>query len=146
MKACNRRKEKNRTAEVRRRRSKANRRSSFYRLNVGGRLGGSLKKNESILLSEQLTLLGTHRSPVLQIALVSNQHDCHVRVAVLTRFFEPPAQVVETFPSRDVINQQSTCRIAIVGSSNRSKGFLAGLNIEKLISIMYKEGNRKFKL
>jgi len=76
-----------------------------YRLNVGGRLGGGLEKDESVLLRKELTLLGAHGSSVLQVALVSNKHDGHVRVAILTSLLEPPAQVVKAFPSRDVINK-----------------------------------------
>lgn len=111
---------------------------SAHRLDVGGRLGGSLEKDQSVLLCEELTLLGTHGSPVLQIALVSNKHDCHVRVAVLTSFLKPPAKVVKAFPSRDVINKQRTCSIAVIGSRDGSKGFLSGL--------IFKDHNNKKEL
>lgn len=34
---------------------------------------------------------------MLEIALVPNQHDGHVAVAILTRFFQPPRQMGKRF-------------------------------------------------
>ena len=47
-------------------------------LDVGSRFGGCLEKDELVLVGKLLPLLCAHRTPVLQIALVADEHDRHV--------------------------------------------------------------------
>ena len=98
-----------------------------HRLDVGGGLGRSLQEDESVLLCEQLSLLGAHRAPVLQVALVPYQHDGHVWVTILSRFFEPSAEVVEALPPGNVVNKQRARSVAVVRTSDRTERFLTGL-------------------
>merc|ERR1719232_161715 len=64
-------------------------------LDVVGGSGGGFEEEQPIFLSKFGSLLRSNLAPVLQIALVTNEHDGHVLVAVLTRLLEPTAQVVE---------------------------------------------------
>jgi hypothetical protein len=45
---------------------------------VLGRLGGRLQEDEAMLVGESLALLKRDGAPVLEVAFVANQHDCHV--------------------------------------------------------------------
>jgi len=43
---------------------------------------------------------------MLQIALVADEHDGHVGVAILPRLLQPSSEVVEAFSAGDVIHKQ----------------------------------------
>ena len=70
-----------------------------------GGLGGSLHEDEAVLASEHLTLVGAYLSPCVQVALVANQHDCHIWVSVLLDFFKPACKVCEGVSASDVVDQ-----------------------------------------
>jgi len=73
-------------------------------LDVGGSFGGSLEEDEAVLLGELLALLGGDGPPVVEVALVADEHDRHVRVRVLPCVLQPARQVVERVPPSNIIN------------------------------------------
>jgi hypothetical protein len=71
---------------------------------------------------------GTDRDvPMLEVALVADEHDRHVRIGVLTGLFEPSRQVVERLSSRNVIHEQCAGRAAVVRTRDGSERLLTGL-------------------
>ena len=70
-----------------------------------GGLGGSLHEDEAVLASKHLTLVGADLSPCVQVTLVSNQHDRHIRVSVLLDFLKPACKVCEGVSTGDVVDQ-----------------------------------------
>lgn len=107
---------------------KSKKRSAAYVFHVGGGLGRGLQEDEPVLLGKLLALLEAHGSAVLQIALVADQHDDHVRVGVLTRLFQPPREVVERLAPCDVVHQQRAGRAAVVRARDGAERLLAGLH------------------
>lgn len=64
-------------------------------LDIVGCLGAGLQEDETVLASKLLAFLDAHGSPVIEVALVADQHDGHVGVGMLTGILEPRAKVVE---------------------------------------------------
>ena len=62
---------------------------------------------------------------MLQIRLVTDEHNGHVGVAVRQRFVQPPAEVVERLPAGDVVNEQCARRVAVVAAGDGAEGLLA---------------------
>jgi hypothetical protein len=69
------------------------------------------------------TAKATHR----QIGLVANEHDSHIGVGMLPRILQPACQVVEGFPTRDVIDQQGTSSTPVIRPRDGPKGLLPRL-------------------
>ena len=88
-------------------------------------LGGGLHEDETVLASEHFAFVGADLAPRIQVALVSDKHDCHVRVAVLLDFFEPACEVRECVSASDVIDQECTCGTAVVGARDALEALLA---------------------
>lgn len=65
-------------------------------LDVGVVLGGGFDQIESVLLTEGGGAILRDLTQVLQIGLVSNEHDSDVRVSVLTQLGKPTLNVLET--------------------------------------------------
>lgn len=78
-----------------------------------------------MLLSEPLSLLCADLSPGVEVRLVSDKHDCHIRVAILSDFFEPSRQMGEGVSPRDVVHQKSSGRTTIVRTSDALERLLA---------------------
>ena len=85
-----------------------------YIFDIGRRFRRRFKENEPILLCKLLALLETHSSTVFQVALVTNEHNGHVRVGILTCFFQPSRQMIKCLASRDVIHQERAGSSTIV--------------------------------
>jgi hypothetical protein len=51
---------------------------------------------------------------VLQIALVSNQHDDNVLVGVVSQFLEPPSNILISRVLGNVVNQKGTNSSSVV--------------------------------
>lgn len=58
-------------------------------LNIESSFCGSFEEYQSILLRKSLALLGADLSPVVQVRLVTDEHDHYVRIAVLSYLFQP---------------------------------------------------------
>jgi len=69
-----------------------------------------------VLTREHLTLVGAHLPAGIQIALIANQHDGHVWVSVLLHLFQPPGQVRERVPPRDIVDEEGTGCASVIGS------------------------------
>jgi hypothetical protein len=61
-----------------------------------------------------LCFVGGDRSQVLQIALVSNQHDDNVLVGVVSQFLEPPSNILISRVLGNVVNQKGTNSSSVV--------------------------------
>lgn len=68
----------------------------------------------------------THLSSGLQVALIADQHDHHVRIAVLSSVLQPGGQVIERVSSGDVVDQQCASSTSVVGTCDRSERLLTG--------------------
>ena len=97
------------------------------RLYIISRLGGGFHENKAMLVREILTFFEADGSSGFQVALVPDEHDGHIRVAVLLSLSKPSVQVVEGLSPGDIVDQQSTGRISIVRACDGSEGFLARL-------------------
>lgn len=64
-------------------------------LDVLSGLGGGLEEEQVVLLGEGSALLLAHLPLALQVALVADQHDDNVAVAVLPAVLEPRRKVLE---------------------------------------------------
>lgn len=84
-----------------------------------------LHENEPVLPSEHLTLIGADLSPRVQVALIANEHDRHIGVAVLLDFLQPSGEMGEGIPPRDVVDEECARRTAIVRTRNTLERFLA---------------------
>ena len=59
-------------------------------------LGRCLEEDETVLLGEALALFRAHLTSAIEISLVSYEHEHDVRVAILSDFFEPTGQMIES--------------------------------------------------
>eukprot|EP00608_Synchroma_pusillum_P012824 CAMPEP_0198425696 /NCGR_PEP_ID=MMETSP1452-20131203/4740_1 /TAXON_ID=1181717 /ORGANISM="Synchroma pusillum, Strain CCMP3072" /LENGTH=246 /DNA_ID=CAMNT_0044146055 /DNA_START=113 /DNA_END=851 /DNA_ORIENTATION=+ len=100
------------------------RRLNEGRLHVGSRLRGRLQKDEPVGLRELPSLLVAHRAPVLQVRLVSDEHDRHVRVAVLPRLLQPPRQVVEALSPGNVVHEERPGCVPVVRARDGAEALL----------------------
>lgn len=94
-------------------------------LHIVSSLGTRFHKDEPICISKGLSFRRGHRTAMFQIILVTNQHNHYIALTVLSNLIQPPRQVLEGVPPRNVIDQERTCGTAIVRASNRPKGFLS---------------------
>lgn len=83
-------------------------------------------KHQTVLPSERFALLLLDLAARIQITLVANQHDDHVRVGVLPGVLEPGRQVVERLAARNVVHEQGAGRPAVVRARDRPERLLAG--------------------
>ena len=73
-------------------------------LDVLGCLSRCLHEDQTVLTRKHLTLARADLPARVQIALVSNQHDGHVRVAVLAHLVQPFRQMRVRVPPSDIIH------------------------------------------
>ena len=66
-------------------------------------------------------------SSFLEVALVADEHDGGVRVAVEARLLEPAREVVEGLAPRDVVHEQRARRVPIVRPRDALEGLLTRL-------------------
>ena len=62
---------------------------------------------------------------MLQIALVSHQHDDNVRISVISQLFQPPLDVLVRLMLADVIDQESADGTPVVGRCDGTVSLLA---------------------
>ena len=67
-----------------------------YLFDIECSFGWCLHEYESIFFGESFPFLSWYLSSVLQVALVTDEHDNHVRVSILSHLFEPSSQVIES--------------------------------------------------
>ena len=89
-----------------------------------GRLRGRLHKDEAVLAREHLALVGADLSSGVQVALIADQHDRHIRVAILLDFFKPSCQMGEGVPSRDVVYEECASRPPVIRPRDTLETFL----------------------
>lgn len=73
-------------------------------LDVGGSLGRRLHEDEAVLASERFAFFLLHFTSGFEIALVTDKHNDHIRVGMLSRVLEPRCEMIESLPSGDVVN------------------------------------------
>jgi len=89
-------------------------------LHVGRRARRRLHEDQSVLAGKGFAFLLLYLTPRVQVALVADQHDHHVRIGVLARILQPGGQVVEGLPPCDVVYQQGAGGSAVVGACDGS--------------------------
>lgn len=72
-------------------------------LHVGGLQRRGLQEEEVFLLCKLLCILSAHGTLLLEVALVSDQHDDNVLVSMPTELFQPTRNVVEALAFGDII-------------------------------------------
>ena len=72
-----------------------------------------------MLTCEHLALVGADLAPCIQVALIADEHDRHIRVPVLLDLLEPACQVRESVSASDVIDEEGAGRAAIVRPRDR---------------------------
>lgn len=93
---------------------------------VLSRFSGRLHEDKTVLASEHLTLICADLPAGVQVALIADEHDGHVGVAVLLDLLKPPCQVGERIAPRDVIYQKCAGRAAIIRPCDALERLLAG--------------------
>lgn len=86
-------------------------------LYVGSVESRSLDEAETILLTEELRLLGRDGTKMPQIALVSDEHDDNVGIGVVSQFLEPSGDVDVGRVLGDVVDEKCSDRSSIVAAS-----------------------------
>ena len=112
-------------------------RLNIHLLDVRSRLCRSLQKDQAVLLRELGSLLRRHRTtmgpnkpsilPMVQIRLVADQHDHHVRGSILPRLRQPLGELCERLATRNIVHQQRSRSSAVVRARNRTERLLTGL-------------------
>ena len=97
-----------------------------YLLDIVCTLRRCLQEHKVIFFCKTVTLLGRDSAAVVEITLISNEHDDHVGVSILSCLFQPACQMVECFPSCYIIDQEGTSRAAVIRSGDATKRFLPG--------------------
>merc|ERR1719483_1790951 len=54
--------------------------------NIFSRFRGCFQKHEPVFLSESFSLLSRNLTSMLQVAFISNKHDRHILISILTGF------------------------------------------------------------
>jgi len=90
-------------------------------LDVLGSLRGSFHEDEAVFARKHLSLIRADLASGIQITLVSNEHNRHVRVSILLHFFKPAGQMRERVSPRDVVDEQGASCAAIVRASDALK-------------------------
>ena len=65
--------------------------------------------------------------PMVQIRLVANQHDHHVRGSILPSLRQPLGELCERLATRNIVHQQRSRRSTVVRACNRTERLLTGL-------------------
>merc|ERR1719161_705885 len=78
------------------------------------------------MLTRKLCALLVGYLTPLQIALVTNEHEHHIRISVRPCFLQPLCEVVEGVPSGDVVNQKCAGGPPVVGSGDGPETLLSG--------------------
>lgn len=74
-------------------------------LHIIGGLRRRLHEDEAVLAGEALPLLERDLAARVQIVLVSDQHDDHIRISVLADLFQPPRQMGERIAPRNIVDK-----------------------------------------
>ena len=61
-----------------------------------------------MLPGKGLPLISAHLAPGVHVTLISDQHDYHIWVSILSDFLQPAGKVDECVPPGDVVDQKST--------------------------------------
>lgn len=77
-----------------------------------------------MFLREPLAFFGADLSAGVKVTFVTNEHDRHVWVAVLSHFFEPAGQMGEGVASGNIVDQQGTCCASVVRPRYALEGLL----------------------
>lgn len=101
---------------------------------VGG-LGRSFHEDQAMFFCKLLSFFIGNCTSVIEIALVSNQHYCHVGIRMLPRIFQPTRQVVECFAPGDIVDQQSASSTPVVRPRDRAEGFLTSLQERRMVKL-----------
>ena len=75
--------------------------------------------------SKLLRFLRRHCPQVLQIALVSHQHDDNVCISVISQLFQPPLNIFVRLMLADVIYQESADGTPVIGRCDGTVSLLA---------------------
>jgi hypothetical protein len=94
------------------------------RLDIIRRLGRGFHKDQSIGFSKGLTFIRTDCPTMFQVIFITNQHDDHIRLGMLTSFLQPPRKVLKGIPAGNVVHQQSARRSSVIATRDTSEGFL----------------------
>lgn len=86
----------------------------------------SLDKTESIALGKGGSVVCGDGFQVLQIALISHEHDDDVCVGMVLEFFQPALNVVKRVLLGDVVDEKGAHSTAVVGGCDGSVALLAG--------------------
>ena len=115
-------------------------------LDVRSRLCRSLQKDQAVLLRELGSLLRRHRTtmgvgkssvlPMIQIRLVANEHDHHVRGSILPRLRQPLGELCERLATRNIVHQQRSRSSAVVRARNRTERLLTGLQYDGVTKVI----------
>lgn len=84
-----------------------------------------LDELQPVLLGEAGPLLQSHCPLVLQVVLIPDQQDLHVRVAVDFHLLQPVLYMGKSIPAGDIVDQQGSDRAPVVGSGDRPEVLLA---------------------
>lgn len=83
-------------------------------VHVLSRLGGGLDEEEAVLVGKGLAFGCRDLAAGLQVGLVSDKDDGHVRAGMLASILQPCRQVVKSFATGDIINKKAAGGPAIV--------------------------------
>lgn len=95
------------------------------RLYIVRRLGGSFHKDQAVGFGKGFALRRTDRPALLQVVLISNQHNDHVGLSMLTGFLQPSRQMLKGVSPSNVVDQEGSRRAAVVTTGDTSEGFLS---------------------
>ena len=92
-----------------------------------------------MLLGKAFSFLSANLSASVEVAFVSDQHYGHVRVTILSDFFEPPGKMSERVTSGDIVNQKGSSCAAVVASCNALERLLTCCvpNLELNVLVVY---------
>lgn len=85
-----------------------------------------LNKAQIILTRKRPRLLRRHRPQMLQIALVSHQHNHNVAVRMISQLLQPPRHVLVRLVLADVVDQERADGPAVVGACDGAVALLTG--------------------
>ncbi len=80
---------------------------------------------EAVRTRKLLGLFRWHSSQMSQIALVPHQHDHNIGVGVVSKFLQPPSNIVVCLVLANIIDKQRADRSPVVCGCDRAISFLA---------------------
>ena len=89
-----------------------------------GCFGTGLVEYQIVFVSELLAFLGGDLSLETQVRLVADQKNNHFGVRVVPHVIQPPHQIVESLPSRDIVHKQGADATTVVAPRYRSERLL----------------------